>query len=226
MKETTEQFEKHKWIFEPDGSLLDIYVQETTLGDWLTLVDFLNMNYKVKYVPNSGEKLQDSINKDYITAYLLDTTGELEVTTVSVFADNLTFNCHFFLQDEIEFDVDPKEFKGQKDFETVIAFMTAVSKILNKEIILTPEGSPNIPLITLDSSSGLLKISTQNEIKEEYKKSITLTGRLRGFYIFGLMLLLSKLKNSKFKDRLINYVIGLTGASKPHTATKKRTSAN
>jgi hypothetical protein len=36
-QEMTEQFEQHKWIFEPDGSLLDIYVQGTTLDDWLTL---------------------------------------------------------------------------------------------------------------------------------------------------------------------------------------------
>jgi hypothetical protein len=222
----TEQFEQHKWIFEPDGSLLDIYVQETKLVDWLTLIDFLNENYKIKYVPTSDNETKDLINKDYVTSFLLDTTGELECRTVSVFSDNLVFNCHFFLQDEIEFDADPREFKGQKDFETVIAFMTAISKTLNKEIILTAEGSPDIPLIILDSSTGLLKISTQDEIKEEHKKPITLTGRLRGFYIFSLMRLLPKLKDSKFKDSLTRYVIDLTGATKPHSATKKKTPTN
>ena len=221
-----EQFEKHKWIFEPDGSLLDIYVQETTLDDWFTLIDYLNANYKVKYDPTSDNELQDKINKDYVTTFLLDKTGELECRTVSVFSNNLVFNCHFFLKDEIEFDADPKEFKEQKDFETLIAFMTAISKALSKEIILTAEGCSNIPLITLDSSSGHLKISTQNEIKQEHYKSITLAGRLRGFYVMSLMRLLPKLKDSKFKDNLTNYVIDLTGATKTHTATKKKTSSN
>ena len=222
----TEQFEKHKWIFEPDGSLLDIYVQETTLDNWLTLIDFLNANYKLKYDPTLDNELQDKINKEYITTFLLDTTGELECRTVSVFSDNLVFNCHFFLKDEIEFDTDPREFKEQKDFETLIGFMTAVSKALNKEIILTAEGFPNIPLITLDNLSGQLKISTQNEIKEEHNKSISLTGRLRGFYVMSLMRLLPKLKDSKFKDNLTNYIIDLTGATKTHTATKKKASSN
>ena len=31
-----------KWIFELDGSLRDIYVQDVTLSDWETLIDFLN----------------------------------------------------------------------------------------------------------------------------------------------------------------------------------------
>jgi len=227
VQEMKEQFEKHKWIFEPDGSLLDIYVQETTLDDWFTLIDYLNANYKVKYVPTSSDnETEGKINKDYVTTFLLDTTGELECKTVSVFSDNLVFNCHFFLKDEIEFDTDPREFKGQKDFETLIAFMTAISKTLNKEIILTAEGSSDISLITLDSSKGLLKISTQAQIKEEHNKSSTLTGRLRGVYIMSLMRLLPKLKESKFKNKLTNYVIELTGATKPHTATNKKASKN
>lgn len=222
----TEQFEKHKWIFEPDGSLLDIYVQETTLDDWLTLIDFLNANYKLKYVPSSENESEGKINKDYITTYLTDKTDVREGRTVSILTGNLVLNCYFFLQDEIEFDVNPKDFNGQKDFETVIAFMTAVSKALNKEIILTPENSPQFPLIIIDAKTIYLKISSQDELKQLHKSSITLAGRLRGFYVFNLMRLLPKLKDSKFKNWLTNYVIGLTGATKPHIATKKKVSAN
>ena len=91
---------------------------------------------------------------------------------------------------------------------------------------MTAEGSSDISLITLDSSTGLLKISTQAEIKVEHKKSITLAGRLKGAYIMSLMRLIPKLKDSKFKDSLTSYVIDLTGAMKTHTATKKKTSSN
>jgi len=222
----TEQFDKHKWIFEPDGSLLDIYVQETTLEDWMTLIEYLNANYKLKYVPTSANETEDRINKSYITQILTDKTGELECRTVSIFTDNIIINSHFFLQDQIEFDADPREFKGQGEFEAVIEFMKIVSKLLNKEVILTGEGAPHLPLITINASTGLLKFSTQEEIKQLAAKSITLTGRIRGWYIFNLMKLLPKLKDSKFKDWLTDYVIGLTGATKPHVATKKRVPAN
>lgn len=215
------KWEKNKWIFEPDGSLLDVYVKETTLVDWLTLIDFLNANYKVKYGPTSENETGDVIDKDYITKYLLDKTGELETKMVSVFSDDLIFNSHFFLENEIEFDIDPGEFKGQKDFETVIAFMSAISQQLDKEVILTPENSPELPLITIGYNSGKIKISTQEELKQLHKDSITWTARVKGFFISGLLRLLQKLKQSRFKEWLTDYVIGLMGGNKPHTANKK-----
>ena len=105
-----QNWEQHKWIFEPDGSLLDIYIQETNINDWLTLIDFLNANYKLKYGPTDDDESAERINRDYIQNVFADTFGELERKSVSVHFDNLNFNCHFFLQDEIEFDADPREF--------------------------------------------------------------------------------------------------------------------
>ena len=218
-----EQWEKHKWIFEPDGSLLDIYVQETELEDWLILIDFLNADYKIKYAPTFENEFDNKINKDYITKLLLDQTGELERRTVSIFSGNLFFNCHFFLEDEIEFDTEPGAIKVQEDFETLISFMNAVSKALNKEIILTPENSPKFPLITINQKQGISKILCQDELSKLHKNGITWIGRLRGLYVFSLMRLLPKLKQSKFRNWLSDYVIGLTGANRPHTASKKKT---
>ena len=53
-------------IFEPDGSLRDIYVQEISLDDWGNLIDFLNNNYNLKYGVTGEEKDSNQIDKDYI----------------------------------------------------------------------------------------------------------------------------------------------------------------
>ena len=34
-----------KWIFELDGTLRDIYVQEVSIIDWENLIDLLNKRY-------------------------------------------------------------------------------------------------------------------------------------------------------------------------------------
>jgi hypothetical protein len=170
VQEMNEQFEKHKWIFEPDGSLLDIYVKDTTLDDWLTLIDFLNASHKLKYVTTLEGENTEKINKDYIQKLLTDTSGELERRAVSIYFETLILNS-FFLADAIKFDADPREFKGQREFETIIEFMKVISKLLNKEIILTAEGYPDYPLITMNSKSNWLKITTEEELKELVKNS-------------------------------------------------------
>ena len=71
----TDHFDKHKWIFEADGSLLDIYVQETTIADWLTLIDFLNANYKLKYGSTGINETDDQINKDYVKKLFTEQDG-------------------------------------------------------------------------------------------------------------------------------------------------------
>ena len=218
----TEQWENHKWIFEPDGSLLDIYVRDANLNDWLTLIDFLNDNYKLKFVPTSTQQTENKIDKDYIRKMLLDNTGELERRTVSIYTNDLVLNCHFFLQDQIEFDANPKEFKGQENFKTIIVFMKSISKLLNKEIILTGENRIDFPLITVNTQTDFLKITTEGELKQQHDNSLTLTGRIRGYYVFSLVKLIPKLNESKFKKWLTDYVIGLTGASKPYVATKRK----
>ncbi|MGE6355155.1 hypothetical protein ACQKCJ_14905 [Flavobacterium sp. NPDC079362] len=39
-----------KWIFEPDGALIDIYVQNVKIEDWKILINYLNANHIVNMV--------------------------------------------------------------------------------------------------------------------------------------------------------------------------------
>ena len=45
MKQTWDDI---KWIFVPDGSSRDIYVQDVSICDWGKLIDLLNSKYSMR----------------------------------------------------------------------------------------------------------------------------------------------------------------------------------
>lgn len=77
------------WIFKPDGSLRDIYIQETSLSDWDKVIDILNSEYDLNYFS------ENKIDKKEIFEYLQDETREIECKTVSMNIKNVKINCFF-----------------------------------------------------------------------------------------------------------------------------------
>lgn len=53
---------------------------------------------------------------------------------MSINTNGAFINCHFFSEDEIEFDIDPKEVKSKSEANAVFEFMKNLSKILDKDI--------------------------------------------------------------------------------------------
>ena len=152
----------------------------------------------------------------------LDESGERERKSASFTIESIVVNCHFFLQDDIEFDVDPRKVKQDFQIATVIKFMQTISWSLDREVIMTAEGVAEYPLIIINVSESLLKISTQAELKKMYGKNHTIFSRVRGVYFRSLIKPIPLLSNSKFKDWLVSYAIDLTNANNIHTATKKQ----
>lgn len=150
-----------KWIFEPDGSLRDIYIQDITLLDWEKLIDSLNLNYNLKYGENSNQ-----IDKEYSVRYLMDKTGEIESKALRIDLNGIHVHCYFFLPDQIEFDIDPKEINSLQDFESIEKFMISVSKALNNQVTLTGENSPEFPLFKIDFFNKANKLLTEKEAFE------------------------------------------------------------
>ena len=114
--------------FEFDGSWRDIYVLNTTIYDWQRLIDFLRSSaylliYKVDYeetlLPQSVEQ---ALKKRYGASPLL-----------SINIGTVILNCHFFTEEEIEFDIDPREIVSAVQSEQVLAFMRQVGNLLNFE---------------------------------------------------------------------------------------------
>ena len=203
----TKNWNDIKWIFEPDGLLRDIYVQEVTLLDWEKLIDFINLNYNLKF----GEAESSQIDKDYVIRYLKDDTGEIESKVLRIYRNGVTINCHFFLSDQIEFDVDPKEIKSLQDFENIENFMISLSKTLHNQVTLTGENWPTFPLVKIDCDKEINKALTEKEANNLSENQNSILKQL-------------SLLKTDFKMRFFPKAFGkqiLKSANKEYVSTKK-----
>ena len=156
-------WENINWIFESDGSLRDIYIQNTSIEDWAKLIDLLNSDYKVTYF------LENKINKKEVFKYFEDETGHAESSTISINVENIKISCHYFFVEQIEFDIAPSQIKTKSDFEKILSFMTKISLTLGKQVTLTGENQANYPFIKINVIENIFKIITETEITEYYK---------------------------------------------------------
>jgi hypothetical protein len=163
-------WENIKWIFEKDGTLRDIYVQNIEISDWEKLIELLNSEYKISY-GNNEENFSNQIDLDYVKKMFADETGELEIKFARIDLNGILIVCHFFLEDQIEFDISPSEIKSINELNLILEFMKSVSKKLNKEITLCGENQPEFPLIKIDTKSGIEKILTEKEAENMWKKT-------------------------------------------------------
>jgi len=161
-----------KWIFEPDGSLRDIYIQDVVIRDWEKLIDFLNITFDLKFGDNN------KIDKEYVIRYLGDKTGKMECKSLSIDINGITIKCYFFLSDQIEFDIDPNEIKSLEHFEAIESFMTSISKTLHNQVTLTDENTPKFPLIKIDVEKGINKVLTKSEAIKLSGNRISISNQL------------------------------------------------
>ena len=138
--------------FEFDGSWRDLYVLNTTIYDWQRLIDFLRSSpylliYKVDFEETSLPQLVEQVFTKRNEASPL----------LSINIGSVILNCHFFTEDEIEFDIDPREIVSAVQSEQVFAFMRHVGQLLNKEVILTPENEPRIVIFRFVPSTETLE---------------------------------------------------------------------
>ena len=129
-----------KDIYYCDGSLRDIYVLDVTKADWGRWVNYINENYEVKFIYYNNEGKEISNNKiDFqkVNEYwenTLDSTLNAEFLI-----DKVVFKCYFFDVNEIENDISPKDVNDIEQHNSIVEYMKSVSKLLNKEIFLSPE---------------------------------------------------------------------------------------
>ena len=160
-------WEEIKWIFEHDGTLRDVYIQDINIQHWIVLIDFLNSNFVIKFGV-FGEDRLDKIDKEYALKYLIRESDEIESKSISIIVDDILINCHLFSETEIEFDIDPKEIKTTLELDKILNFMKLVSKQLNKQIILTGENQIDFPLITVHKNE-CLEYLTESEAQKKWR---------------------------------------------------------
>jgi hypothetical protein len=152
-------------IYYTDGSWRDIYVPETTMSDWKKWVDIVNHNYKVDWFNGKTNKHEEKID---FTTIIDNWSKEHDFSsTAKVYVDNLQINAHFFDSTELENDIDPGDINSIEDHEKLIKFMSDLSIILDKEVILTPENQHEFILVKVYRDKVLLTndIDLSNETR-------------------------------------------------------------
>uniref|UniRef100_B0SZV4 Uncharacterized protein n=1 Tax=Caulobacter sp. (strain K31) TaxID=366602 RepID=B0SZV4_CAUSK len=132
-----------------DGAWRDIYVVGTTIADWQRILDLLNdrtPDALAFYV--DGEALSSAPSADVIFERRQETSTLLQVS-----AGNVHLNCHFFCEEEIEFDLDPRELREEHDLQAVLAFMSTLANGTGKPAILTHENSQEAVILTVQPGS-------------------------------------------------------------------------
>ena len=135
-------------IYYWDGSWRDIYVLKTVRHDWKKWVDYVNQNYSIDWFNGKTNIDEKKVDFNVIEEFW---NGNLDLcSTAKVFIDKIQINAHFFDDTEMENDIDPREFNSVEDHDKLIKYMTDLSILLDKEVILTPENEHETVLIKVN----------------------------------------------------------------------------
>ncbi|HTO68974.1 MAG TPA: hypothetical protein VMR31_03865 [Myxococcota bacterium] len=135
--------------FEPDGSLRDIYVFSTTIQDWQAVLD---------EVRRAGFRLKFEVDgvPAPVPIDVASTFDRSATRMLSIDVDGIVVNAHFFTQDEIELDIEPREVDSAKRFKSLRRFLALVGRSTKKPVVLTEESLPEEPLLRYEPDSDAL----------------------------------------------------------------------
>jgi|688.fasta_scaffold483029_1 hypothetical protein len=144
---------KNKIYFE-DGSLRDIYVFGTDIHDWRKWADLMNEKYKVEFYDAKTELTKDKI--DFGTVEECWTQKDREWITATIKLGAVNIRCHFFIDSEIENDIDPRELKSLDDHSNVLKYLRDISVTLDKDVFVTTENTEDDKLISVRKNEVIL----------------------------------------------------------------------
>ncbi|WP_150427880.1 hypothetical protein [Dechloromonas sp. CZR5] len=131
-------------LWEKDGALRDVYVLDTALTDWALLLSLAG-KYGYRYLYEGQDRPLPEVEKIF--------TARDGAHLLSVKLGRVTANCHFFVPDEIELDLDPREVQSDADHYEVLQFLEALAKGTNKKVSVTTENAQDMPYLSYDPLS-------------------------------------------------------------------------
>lgn len=138
-------------VYYCDGSWRDIYVLQTSRDNWKIWIDYVNKNYRIDWFNSKTDRNENKIDFSVIDEFW---GGNHDFcSTAKVFIDKIRINAHFFDDTEIENDVDPEEFNSIDDHNKLIKYMSDVSTLLDKEVLLTPENKHEFILFKVNKNN-------------------------------------------------------------------------
>jgi len=206
----TENWNNIKWIFEQDGALRDIYVQNAQISDWEKVVDLLNSEFKLSFGIDH-DNLTDKIDFEFIKTMFAGETGELETKSSTIDLSGIIAKCYFFLEDQIEFDINPTDIKSELELSIILDFMKSISSKLEKQVTLCGENQPEFPLVKIDTKNGIEKILSEEDAQKLWESN--------SHKVSGFTKLKSKIIMKYFSEKFEKKI--LESGNRLYTATPK-----
>lgn len=136
-------------LWNRDGSLRDIYFTDTGLEHWEKfLLSIQEFQYQYSFDGNAQEILS-------IEAIFSNREGH---HILSIYIGGVTVNCHFFVVEEIELDIDPREVKGQLEHEAILKFIETLAMAIDRPASLAPENSFKTPFLFFENNERVWSI--------------------------------------------------------------------
>lgn len=137
-------------IYYWDGAYRDIYILQTSVEDNKKWADYVNDKYQIEWFNGVTQTDETKIDFAVIKEFW---NGNLDLfSTAKVYIDKVQINNHFYIDTEIENDIDPTEINSISDHEGVVKYMTDLSNLLGKPVILTPENEQETILMKVSKS--------------------------------------------------------------------------
>lgn len=122
--------------FTPDGSLRDIYILGTSIDDWALIWNVLFVSNRLMF---EVEGIARTPPADVREAFAFRASHSV---TACYRLGKQRLNCHFFVEDEVEFDLDPRDVDELVDAERLGQFLIDLGRATSKEVRLTAENEP------------------------------------------------------------------------------------
>ena len=127
---------------ELDGSSLwDAYVLRTDHSDWQRLLDWLHASGLRLRFERGGvpEPLPFAVDDAFV--------HHADEETCALFIDlaGVRVNTHFFVGEEIELDIGPREVRSEHDLVRLRDLLTDIATLLGKPVLITPENGQKMP---------------------------------------------------------------------------------
>lgn len=114
-------------LWECDGSLRDVYLAGVDAKGWLKFMQFAS-THSLTYKANGEDAEFPGVDEVF---HLRDRSHCL-----SIWVGRAAVNCHFFLENEIELDLDPREILGPNEHNALLGFIEGAALAVGVNSIL------------------------------------------------------------------------------------------
>ena len=142
-------WETYRHAFEPDGSLLDVVVLDTTVADWNRLLQVVQQHADAVSLTIREVEVPIPVDVAQIFEVSLHSLTILRATL-----SEIVLCGYFFTPDEIELDLDPRAVATTASAEQLFALLADIAVALGKEVLLTAESIHHTPWFRVSPVDG------------------------------------------------------------------------